>query len=92
LQDAQCVKLAVLFTKGIARMNACTELLHDRQRRSVSASLLLLLLGFAGTGLQNVKGLLRRPEAALLVEKMQTGLLQPGAQTVLLVTPCFVIH
>ncbi|WIA30505.1 hypothetical protein OEZ86_000589 [Tetradesmus obliquus] len=31
-----------------------------------------------GTGLQNVKGLLRRPEAALLVEKMQTGLLQPG--------------
>lgn len=32
----------------------------------------------AGTGLQNVKGLLRRPEAQMLVEKMQTGLLQPG--------------
>ncbi|KAF8068443.1 PSA2 [Scenedesmus sp. PABB004] len=31
-----------------------------------------------GTGLQNVKGLLRRPEAGLLVEKMQSGLLQPG--------------
>lgn len=31
-----------------------------------------------GTGLQNVKGLLRRPEAQMLVEKMQTGLLQPG--------------
>eukprot|EP00879_Flechtneria_rotunda_P032305 GHRR01035487.1.p2 GENE.GHRR01035487.1~~GHRR01035487.1.p2 ORF type:complete len:202 (+),score=66.45 GHRR01035487.1:1122-1727(+) len=31
-----------------------------------------------GTGLRNVKGLLRRPEAALLVEKMQTGTLQPG--------------
>jgi hypothetical protein len=40
---------------------------------------LLLLLLLSGTGLQNVKGLLRRPEAALLVEKMQTGLLQPGA-------------
>jgi CCR4-NOT transcription complex subunit 6 len=41
--------------------------------------LLLLPVLLPGTGLQNVKGLLRRPEAALLVEKMQTGLLQPGA-------------
>lgn len=32
----------------------------------------------AGTGLRNVKGLLRRPEAALLVQKMQNGELQPG--------------
>jgi hypothetical protein len=31
-----------------------------------------------GTGLRNVKGLLRRPEAALLVQKMQNGELQPG--------------
>lgn len=32
-----------------------------------------------GTGLQNVKGLLRRPEATALVQKMQTGVLKPGA-------------
>lgn len=31
-----------------------------------------------GTGLANVKGLLRRPEATLLVQKMQSGTLQPG--------------
>lgn len=31
-----------------------------------------------GTGLRNVRGLLRRPEAALMVQKMQTGELQPG--------------
>eukprot|EP00955_Chlamydomonas_euryale_P102935 365455-Chlamydomonas_euryale.AAC.1 len=31
-----------------------------------------------GTGLRNVKGLLRRPEATLLVQKMQTGNLSPG--------------
>jgi hypothetical protein len=31
-----------------------------------------------GTGLKNVRGLLRRPEATLLVQKMQTGLLEPG--------------
>ncbi|GAX85111.1 hypothetical protein CEUSTIGMA_g12531.t1 [Chlamydomonas eustigma] len=31
-----------------------------------------------GTGLKNVKGLLRRPEATLLVQKMQTGELKPG--------------
>ena len=31
-----------------------------------------------GTGLRNVKGLLRRPEATLLVQKMQTGELKPG--------------
>ena len=31
-----------------------------------------------GTGLANVKGLLRRPEATLLVQKMQLGNLQPG--------------
>jgi hypothetical protein len=45
---------------------------------------LLLQLLLPGTGLQNVKGLLRRPEAALLVEKMQTGLLQPGAPSALI--------
>ncbi len=33
----------------------------------------------AGTGLRNVKGLLRRPEATLLVQKMQNGELKPGA-------------
>lgn len=49
---------------------------------------LLLLLLPPGTGLQNVKGLLRRPEAALLVEKMQTGLLQPGAA----LAGCFAIQ
>lgn len=32
----------------------------------------------AGTGLRNVRGLLRRPEAAGLVRKMQNGELQPG--------------
>ena len=32
----------------------------------------------AGTGLRNVKGLLRRPEASLLVQKMQTGEVKPG--------------
>lgn len=31
-----------------------------------------------GTGLRNVKGLLRRPEAALLVQKMQHGEVRPG--------------
>lgn len=31
-----------------------------------------------GTGLANVKGLLRRPEATLLVQRMQAGTLQPG--------------
>lgn len=31
-----------------------------------------------GTGLRNVKGLLRRPEATLLVQKMQNGELKPG--------------
>lgn len=31
-----------------------------------------------GTGLRNVKGLLRRPEATGLVQKMQHGQLQPG--------------
>ena len=31
-----------------------------------------------GTGLRNVKGLLRRPEATLLVQKMQHGELRPG--------------
>ncbi|PNW76779.1 hypothetical protein CHLRE_11g475850v5 [Chlamydomonas reinhardtii] len=31
-----------------------------------------------GTGLRNVRGLLRRPEASLLVQKMQTGELKPG--------------
>jgi hypothetical protein len=33
----------------------------------------------AGTGLKNVRGLLRRPEATLLVQKMQSGTLEPGA-------------
>ncbi len=31
-----------------------------------------------GTGLRNVKGLLRRPEATAIVEKMQHGELRPG--------------
>ncbi|KXZ48242.1 hypothetical protein GPECTOR_29g22 [Gonium pectorale] len=31
-----------------------------------------------GTGLRNVRGLLRKPEASLLVQKMQTGELKPG--------------
>jgi CCR4-NOT transcription complex subunit 6 len=31
-----------------------------------------------GTGLRNVKGLLRRPEATLLVQRMQNGELRPG--------------
>jgi CCR4-NOT transcription complex subunit 6 len=31
-----------------------------------------------GTGLKNVRGLLRRPEATLLVQRMQNGDLQPG--------------
>jgi len=31
-----------------------------------------------GTGLRNVKGLLRRPEATLLVQRMQNGVLSPG--------------
>jgi CCR4-NOT transcription complex subunit 6 len=38
----------------------------------------LLPTNTTGTGLRNVKGLLRRPEAALLVQKMQNGELQPG--------------
>lgn len=33
-----------------------------------------------GTGLRNVRGLLRKPEASLLVQKMQTGELKPGGQ------------
>lgn len=32
-----------------------------------------------GTGLRNVRGLLRRPEATALVQKMQHGELRPGA-------------
>lgn len=31
-----------------------------------------------GTGLKNVRGLLRKPEATLLVQKMQNGVLKPG--------------
>lgn len=31
-----------------------------------------------GTGLRNVKGLLRRPEATALVEKMRHGEVKPG--------------
>jgi hypothetical protein len=31
-----------------------------------------------GTGLRNVRGLLRRPEATALVEKMQHGEVKPG--------------
>ena len=31
-----------------------------------------------GTGLRNVKGLLRRPEATALVQQMQHGELRPG--------------
>ncbi|KAG2494654.1 hypothetical protein HYH03_007170 [Edaphochlamys debaryana] len=31
-----------------------------------------------GTGLRNVRGLLRKPEASLLVQRMQQGDLQPG--------------
>lgn len=31
-----------------------------------------------GTGLRNVRGLLRRPEATVLVDKMQHGELYPG--------------
>ena len=34
-----------------------------------------------GTGLRNVRGLLRRPEATGLVEKMQHGELRPGTFT-----------
>ncbi|KAF5829843.1 hypothetical protein DUNSADRAFT_15428 [Dunaliella salina] len=40
-----------------------------------------------GTGLQNVRGLLRRPEAAPLVQKMQTGVLKPGEVRELLGIP-----
>ena len=31
-----------------------------------------------GTGLKDVRGLLRRPEAKPLIEKMRNGALQPG--------------
>lgn len=76
---------------GYCEQQSCGQciqaLLNDRAR--LNASLLLLLLHCAGTGLQNVKGLLRRPEAALLVEKMQTGLLQPGAQALLFALSLF---
>lgn len=37
-----------------------------------------------GTGLRNVRGLLRRPEATLLVQKMQHGELRPGEVQTLL--------
>mmetsp|Transcript_1288 Transcript_1288/g.3085 ORF Transcript_1288/g.3085 Transcript_1288/m.3085 type:complete len:205 (+) Transcript_1288:57-671(+) len=40
-----------------------------------------------GTGLQNVRGLLRRPEATRLVQKMQTGVLKPGEVRELLGKP-----
>jgi hypothetical protein len=48
--------------------------------RSACTSLLGGVLP-AGTGLRNVKGLLRRPEAGLLVQKMQGGELQPGTSS-----------
>jgi hypothetical protein len=32
-----------------------------------------------GTGLRNVRGLLRRPEAALMISRMQNGELKAGA-------------
>ena len=55
----------------------------------ICPSLLLLLLLLPGrgirvcgvcfgTGLRNVKGLLRRPEATLMVERMNNGELRPG--------------
>lgn len=40
-----------------------------------------------GTGLRNVRGLLRRPEATLMVAKMRNGELRAGEQTVLLTCP-----
>jgi hypothetical protein len=40
--------------------------------------LALLLTTAAGTGLRNVRGLLRRPQATVLVQKMQNGELRPG--------------
>ncbi len=39
-----------------------------------------------GTGMRNVRGLLRRPEATLLVQKMQHGELRAGARRVLIRT------
>ncbi len=39
-----------------------------------------------GTGMRNVRGLLRRPEATLLVQKMQHGELRAGARCVLTLT------
>ena len=39
-----------------------------------------------GTGLRNVKGLLRRPEATALVQRMQHGELRPGGSTASLST------
>jgi len=45
---------------------------HDQLAHAVAIT--------AGTGLRNVKGLLRRPEAGLLVQKMQNGELQPGKE------------
>lgn len=47
---------------------------------------------YTGTGLRNVKGLLRRPEAGLLVQKMQNGELQPGEHHAQLTgsAPCWV--
>jgi cytosine/adenosine deaminase-related metal-dependent hydrolase len=35
-----------------------------------------------GTGMRNVRGLLRRPEATLLVQKMQHGELRAGVPSV----------
>lgn len=40
-----------------------------------------------GTGLKDVRGLLRKPEARVLIEKMQHGELMPGeVQTLLNLT------
>jgi len=48
------------------------------EMRAVQSS--VLAYGAAGTGLRNVRGLLRRPEATALVRKMQNGELRPGAR------------
>lgn len=68
--------------------------LHDsssQQRLQAVLTQMRLYVVSPGTGLRNVKGLLRRPEAGLLVQKMQNGELQPGVCNRCQCTACWAI-
>jgi hypothetical protein len=83
--DMQCMggastvhQACLLPYSSLANMMGPAHLCAQCLRNSVTDDLHTCCVWRAGTGLRNVKGLLRRPEAAVLVQKMQNGELRPG--------------